>query len=132
MEYEIPFSGALDDQKVQENIEKIEMWQKEGKGLGKRIGKSKVEGSSVIASIRPHVESRVSAKAGELLTGGGDAWEQAAREYSPMLAAVAKSVSPGYTTSALRRRKQVAGVKPNMWPNIKAPEQSSQKTGGRK
>ena len=36
------------------------------------------------------------------------------REYSPMMSAVAKSLSPGYTTAALRRRHEIANVRPDM------------------
>ncbi|MCX5891211.1 MAG: type I-E CRISPR-associated protein Cse1/CasA [Deltaproteobacteria bacterium] len=132
IEYEIPFPGTSDGQKVQENIEKIEIWQKEGKGLGKKIGRSKVEGSALIAAIRPQVENEVSAQAGALISGGEDAWEQAAREYRPMMAAIAKSLSPGYTTAAVERRKQIANVKPNMGPNTKASKKSGRKKGGDK
>ncbi|MCX6036542.1 MAG: hypothetical protein NTW99_01360, partial [Chloroflexi bacterium] len=114
------------------NIEKIEIWQKEGKGLGKKIGRSKVEGSALIAAIRPQVENEVSAQAGALISGGEDAWEQAAREYRPMMAAIAKSLSPGYTTAAVERRKQIANVKPNMGPNTKASKKSGRKKGGDK
>jgi hypothetical protein len=128
MEYEIPLQDAPGDQRVQENIDKVEMWQKEKKGMQKKIGRSKVEGSALISTIRPHVEGLVSVQAGELLKGGDDVWEQAAREYSPMMAAVAKSLSPGYTTAAVERRKQIAGVKPNLGPNTKA----STKKGGDK
>jgi hypothetical protein len=132
MEYEIPLQCAPDDQRVQENINRVEMWQKERKEMQKEIGKSKVEGSAFIAAIRPHVEGLVSAQAGELITGGEDAWEQAAREYSPMMVAIAKSLSPGYTTAAVERRKQIADVKPNMGPNTKASKKSRRKKGGDK
>ncbi|MGA8571610.1 MAG: type I-E CRISPR-associated protein Cse1/CasA [Desulfobaccales bacterium] len=97
----------------------IRQWQAKGKELEKQIGRSKVEGLAIITFIRPHVEGLVSAQASELITGGEDAWEQAARQYSPMMAAVAKSLSPGCTTAALQRRKQIAGVKPHMRPSTK-------------
>lgn len=110
----------------------IKQWQEKGKEMEKKIGRSKVEGPAFIAFVRPHVEGRVSAQAGELITGGEDAWEQAAHEYSPMMAAIAKSLSPGYTTAALLRRKQIANVKPNMRPNTKASKQSGREKGGDK
>jgi hypothetical protein len=110
----------------------IKQWQGKAKEMEKKIGRSKVDGPAFIASIRPHVEGRVSAQAGELITGGEDAWEQAAQEYSPMMAAIAKSLSPGYTTAALKRRKQIADVKPNMRPDTEALKKSGRKKGGDK
>jgi len=135
MEYEIPLPYAPDDQQVQEHIAKIEMWQEEAsKNLIRKVRPKKsprkhIEILPMVAAIRPHVEGRVSAQAGELITGGEAAWEQAAGEYSPMMAAVAKSLSPGYTTAALRRRKQIEEAKPNMGPNTKASKKSGRKEG---
>jgi hypothetical protein len=109
----------------------IRQWQEKGKEMEKKVGRSKVEGPAFITSVRPHIEGRVSAKAGELIIGGEDAWEQAAREYGPMMAAIAKSLSPGYTTAALQRRNQIADAKPNMRPNTTT-KKSSRKKGGDK
>jgi len=86
--------------------------------------------TSAVASIRPYVEDKVSARASELVAGGEDAWEQAASEYSPMMAAIAKSLSPGFTTAAVQRRKQIASVKPNMLPESKTARKSGRKKGG--
>jgi hypothetical protein len=114
-EYEILFPQA-DYRQLQENLEKMEMWQKEGSRLVK---------IPLVASIRPHVEGRVSARAGELITGDEEAWKEAACEYTLMMAAVARSLSPGYTTAAVQRLKQIADAKPNMRPKAK----TSQKAG---
>ncbi len=84
---------------------------------------------SAIFGIRPHVESEVSENAGVLLTAGGDAWEQASRAYSPLMAAVAKSLSPGFTASAVQRRKQIAGVRPDIREQTKEPGKSRKKGG---
>ena len=86
----------------------------------------------MVASIRPHVEGRVSENVSELIAGGDDAWEQAAGEYGPMMAAIAKSLSPGFTTFAIERRRQIAGVKPNMRPKSKTAKKSSREKGGGK
>jgi hypothetical protein len=60
------------------------------------------------------VEGRVSAKAGELLGGDDQAWLEAAKEYRPMMEVVAKSLSPGFTTEAVLRRRRIASASPNM------------------
>lgn len=91
-------------------------WLEEGKKIEKKIGRSKFAGRAVTVSIRPHVENKVSSKAGELIAADEAAWEQAAREYSPMMAAVAKSLSPGCTTAALEKRNEIARIKPDMRP----------------
>ncbi|MDP2735769.1 MAG: type I-E CRISPR-associated protein Cse1/CasA [bacterium] len=134
---DMPTIGSIPETET----EKITLW-KENKledGLRKIVrGKRKPKKDdariavSAIASIRPHVEGRVSAKVGELIAGGDGAWEKAASEYSPMMAAVARSLSPGYTTAAVQRRKQIAGIKPNMQLNTTALKKSSRKKGGGK
>jgi hypothetical protein len=121
VEYEIPFPNTLDDRKVQESAESIRRWQKEGwklvrKATPRNTVRKHLEVPPVVAAVRAQVEAAVSKKAGQLISQGDDAWEQAAREYRPMMTAVAKSLSPGYTTVALRRRREIAAVKPDMRP----------------
>lgn len=107
-------------------------WQKEGKAVEKKIVRSKVAGSAAIASIRPYVESRVSEKADELIAGDNTAWERAASEYSLMMEMIAKSLSPGFTASAVKRRKQIASAKPNMGTKKETNKKHGQKKGGSK
>ncbi|MEI8183592.1 MAG: type I-E CRISPR-associated protein Cse1/CasA [Desulfomonile sp.] len=107
---EVPSSES-----VQETaISLLRHWHKEGGRLEKRIGRSKVERETTIAAIRPHIEDSVSAKAGELLAEGEDSWEQAAREYRTMMAVIARSLSPGFTTASVLRRQKIAYLMPNM------------------
>jgi hypothetical protein len=108
----------------------IRQWQKEGSQLEKRLGRSKTQGAAAVAAIRPHVEARVSARADQLLAGGHDAWGQAAREYSPLMAAIAKSLSPGFTTAATQRRQQIAEVVPDMRAKTGPARKSTRKKGG--
>lgn len=134
MEYEIPFPAPSDDLNLQESIEKIDKWQREGSSLAKRIrpktsSRKHIEIPSIIASIRPHIEGRVSMKVDELIAGNDDAWDRAASEYSPMMASVAKSLSPGLTSAAVQRRKQIADVKPNMRQQAKAVKKGHRKGG---
>ena len=137
MEYEIPFPATLDDRQAAEGLETIEMWQKEGWKLAR---KAKPKGTSrrhleippIIAAVRPYVEAKVFAKVGELISQGDDAWNQAAREYKPMMDVVAQSLSPGYTTAALRRRHEIANVRPNMQPSTTRAENADEKKRGGK
>ncbi|MDA8105802.1 MAG: type I-E CRISPR-associated protein Cse1/CasA [Nitrospiraceae bacterium] len=87
---------------------------------------------SGIASIRPHVEYRVSAKVDELIAGGDEEWEKASEEYRPMMTAIAMSISPGFTSAAVQRRNRIAGIKPNMQQKTKAPKRATRKKGGDK
>ncbi len=80
----------------------------------KKSGRKHIEIPPMLAAIRPQVEDRVSAMAGELLSGSDSTWEQATGEYRTMMAAVAKSLSPGFTASAVARRKQIESVAPDM------------------
>lgn len=137
MEYGIFFPNASDDQKIQESIAKIEMWQKEVSSLTKRIrpeASSRKHGeiAALFSSVGPHVEAMVSAKAGELLAGGDGAWEQAAREYRPMMEMIAQSLSPGFTTAAVRRRRHISRVAPDVRSSTEATQKPGRKEGGDK
>lgn len=81
----------------------------------------------MIASIRPQVEDKVSARVGELLAGGDAAWERAALEYRPMMEMIAKSLSPGFTTAALKRRQEIATVLPDMRPRTTSAGKSARR-----
>jgi hypothetical protein len=95
-----------------------------------KIERSESEGAALVAAIRPHVEAKVSEKAVELISGGDDAWEQASREYAPMMSAVARSLSPGVTTAAVRRRRQIEYTKPDMRPKKPKTAKTKGKKGG--
>jgi hypothetical protein len=119
----------------------LRQWQREGSSLVPRIRppnekasprRKHVEIPPAIDAIRPHVEGRVSAKAGELLAGGEAAWEQAGREYGPMMEVIAKSLSPGFTMAAVKWRQQIACVTPDMRPTTKADKKPGRKKGGDK
>jgi len=110
----------------------IQLWQKEGLRLEKRLSRSKIEGSAIIATIRPHVEGKVSAKATELISGNDKSWEQAAREYRPMMDVIAKSLSPGFTTAAVERRQSIKKIMPYMRPKTETVKKSGRKKGGNK
>ncbi len=115
IEYVLPFPKALDNQKLQESIEQIKKWQEEGRlGQIRSLVRSKVTRPAVISSIRPHVEAKVSADAGALLEADEQIWEKATAEYAPLMTAVAKSISPGYTSERLERQRQIAKIKPDM------------------
>jgi len=146
-EYEIPLLSATDEQRLQESISKIQTWQKEGSRLGGKVQKilrrteeslqrafrprEHVEVRAMVAAIRPPIEGKVTAKLDELLAGQEEAWQQAAREYSPMMAAVAQSLSPGYTTVAVETRQQIARMKPNMRGETKAAKNPASQKGAR-
>jgi hypothetical protein len=107
-------------------------WAKEGARMERRIGRSKVEGSAVVAAIRPHIEDSVSAKAGQLVGGDDEAWKEMAQEYRWGMGAVAESLSPGFTAGAIRRRRYIAGAKPDMRPKVESTEKPGRKKGADK
>jgi len=135
MERLIPFPCSPVE--IQESVEKVERWQKEGSNLARKLqppdekksSRKHVEIPPMIFAIRPHVEGRVSAKVGELIAGTDEAWEQAAAEYRPMMKMIARSLSPGFTTAALQRRQQIAHVMPDMRSKAQPAEKSSRKKG---
>jgi hypothetical protein len=110
----------------------VKNWRVQGWAMEKKlekVGRSESEGAALIAAIRPHIEAKVSEKAAELILGGEDAWERASREYAPMMSAVAKSLSPGVTTAAVRRRRQIEYARPDMQPKQPATGKTKAKRG---
>ncbi len=103
-------------------VQLLERWQEENARLARKVWppdeqwsyRKHPEIASAIAAVRPHVEGKVSAKVGELLTGGDAAWLEAASEYRPMMEAVARSLYPGFTTAAVEWRKHIADTLPDM------------------
>jgi hypothetical protein len=117
--------------------EKIERWKHEVSNLDgseslPERSRNRMDIVSQVLAVRPHVEDRVSAKAGELVLGGDDAWQQAADEYRPMMTAISKSLSPGFTASAIQRRQQIALAAPDMRSETEPAKKPSQKKGGHK
>lgn len=111
-----------------------EMWQKEAWWVEKRIERicrSEVEGKVVTSSTRPHVEHRVSAEAGRLMTGSEEDWQTAAEEYQPFMSKIARSLSPGFTTAAVQRRREISYTVPDMRPKTKEANKIGRKKGGK-
>jgi CRISPR type I-E-associated protein CasA/Cse1 len=107
-------------------------WYDEGKRLERRVSRSKGVGSAVVAAIRPAIEGSVSSRAGALLSGGGGAWEQASTEYRSAMEAIARSLSPGTTSEAHQRRRQIACAVPDMRPRLLPTGKNDRKKGGAK
>lgn len=135
-EWEIPFSCLPE---IHHDVcGTMERWLKESSSLAKKVlpsgGKRSSRNHKVIppmlAAVRPDIEHRVCAEAAELLAGGDETWEQAAQEYRPMMSAIARSLSPGFTTDALQQRRQIARAAPNL--RTKSIEKSDRKKGGDK
>lgn len=133
---ELPSAGITPD-KVGESVRR---WQKGASDLSKRVRPEAEKASTrkyleiqpVIDAIRPHVESRVSAKIRDLLEGSDTAWDQAAQEYRPMMEAVAGTLSPSYTTSALQRRRRISSTTPDMRPKAVPDKKPGRMKGGKK
>ena len=134
MEYEFALPFEQDDQEIQKHIELVEAWQMASSSLARRLKpknspRKHTENLPLIAAIRPHVESKVSAKASEFLSGEDEAWEHAANEYSQLMTVIAKSLAPGSTTASVRRRKQIADVRPYFQSSSKATRKPVLKPG---
>ncbi|HOZ47510.1 MAG TPA: type I-E CRISPR-associated protein Cse1/CasA [Candidatus Hydrogenedentes bacterium] len=110
----------------------VELWDRECFQLGKRMGRPKEANVAVAASVRPHIEHAISARAGELLTADDQAWQDAAAEYQPMMGLVARALSPGFTSRALQRRRAIGAIAPDMRPRHEPEKKSKRKKGGTK
>jgi hypothetical protein len=117
----LPWQGLPDE--VEICIEMLNQWRQSRSSLYRKLESSDGRASSslshpeiqsMLASIRPHIEDKVSTQAGELLMGGVNAWEHIVGEYRPMMQVVASALIPGFTTAAVRKRKQIANLLPQM------------------
>jgi hypothetical protein len=126
--------------KIQDCAAKFARWQKVASGLVRKLRppgekesrRKHAELPPMLAAIRPQVEDSVSAMVGELLCGSDSTWDQAAGEYRPLMAAVARSLSPGFTAAAVARRKQIESVVPNMRASSEPGKKLRRTKGGKK
>ncbi|HNT88075.1 MAG TPA: type I-E CRISPR-associated protein Cse1/CasA [Candidatus Hydrogenedentes bacterium] len=132
---DLPF----DVQELSEVIARFTRWQAQGRSLEARIqaierpekrGKSEKRAVSVVAAIRPHVEGLVSGLTDQLVVGGDEKWQEAAETYRPMMSAVSKSLSPGFTVQAVQRRRQMGALMPDVWRATKVTKEERRKKGG--
>lgn len=87
---------------------------------------------AALAAIRPHVEGEVSRRIECLTEGNEDAWERAAGRYRPMMVPLGKSLSPGFTTAAVARRRKIANAVPDMRPKEAPDKKTAAKKRGKK
>lgn len=137
----IEFLVALpSSHQIQESIERIERWQKERSTLTRRLrprnekslSRRHVEIPPILAAVRPHIEGSMFAKAGELAGGTDEAWQRAAEEYRPFMRKIARSLSPGFTTAAVQRRREIGFTVPDMEPKTENTKKPGRKKGGQK
>lgn len=84
---------------------------------------------SAIATIRPHIEETVSAKANGLLRAQGFAWADAASQYLELMPIVAGSLAPGFTTGAVKKRRQIFSTSPTVRKTLKSGPENRSKDG---
>lgn len=109
-----------------------QQWRYEGWRMEKRIGRSKIEGPVTLTSIRPDIEKQVSADAEPLLVCSDSAWKQAILRYRPMMQSIAQSISPGFTATAMQRRRDIASLLPDMNPKTEPAKKTNRKKGAAK
>jgi hypothetical protein len=97
-----------------------------------RAGSAKVARSAA-ATVRPEIEAGARRIIGRLAAGEQQAWDDAGAAYAPMMIATAGALAPGFTTRALERRSQVAGVSPGPRPQAakRPPKQKAKPRSGR-
>jgi hypothetical protein len=114
-------SFQISPERLEDQLARIDQWRKKSRDLPKQLAKAKLVRSEVtrnaaILSIRPSIEREVSSMVRDLLSGDPEPWEHAASKYRPMMGRIAKSLSPGFTTEAVERRRGIAFVVPDMRP----------------
>lgn len=100
-----------------EIIQRLDILRKKYWQLDRRISRSEDERIALTAFITPHIDTFIR----KLVIDSSEEdlldWQNAAEEYRPMMKVIAKSLSPGFTTSAVERRNRIANTIPDM--NIK-------------
>ena len=138
MEYVVPLPRS--PHQTEDSIERFERWKKEVSILVSeaRPGNKNSSFRKAIhfppftSAIRPHVEERAFARARELLSGKDTAWEDVGTEFPPMMAAVAKSLYPGFTTASVQRRQDISGISPDIRQRSEATARAGRNKGGKK
>lgn len=106
--------------KLQESVAQyVQHWEKERQKIldrVKHITRSKMKGPCTVSAICPNIEKTISRRLSELIESETEALKQAAEEYRPMMRMISKSLSPGFTATALTRRKEIARTIPQMKP----------------
>ncbi len=94
----------------------LDAWETAGNKLGWRMRTRErfAECTVAVTGVRPQVECAVSADIRNVAQAPEQALQAATQAYGPMMAAVARSLSPGCTTRAVRRRREIAAVRPDM------------------
>jgi CRISPR type I-E-associated protein CasA/Cse1 len=116
----------------------LQQWQKGGAGMAYKLRppsdqstrREHPEIPALLSAVRPHVEEQVSSSVEKTLSGGEKTWQQAAKEYAPMMAAAARSLSPGFTASAVERRRRIASAQPDMHLENEDQKERGRKKGG--
>jgi hypothetical protein len=120
-EYYIPCSS------VPQNDEHLgtlcEQWRRQSLRLPAAVGaamkpsgRTAVTAESAVASIRPHAETEACDRILASVAAADTAWEEACRQYIPLMETICRSLAPGFTTSAVRRRNQISNTLPDMVP----------------
>ncbi len=116
----LPWSGLEEQLKL--CIEMLMAWQVSNSNLYGELKRFDVRDSSatesldrpeiksLLAAVHPQIESRVMGSANHLLTDGEPAWQDARKEYKPLMNLIAGALAPGITIASVRRRKEIARV----------------------
>lgn len=140
-EFVVPLPSPLDESGITESVARITAWRNKGLGMKRDLArilrpkrplrpKAPMLAQTQMDAIRSDVEARVSAGAPELVRGREGGWQQAGSEYAPLMAAVARSLSPGYTSAALRGRRAIENLRPDMRPRARPAQKGRHKAGG--
>lgn len=137
-EHTIPWSQSPDQ--IQQILDTIERWRKQKQKIVQRASppreatfrRKHVEIPALIDGIRPDTERR----AGDRVVGATGAVEEAftdaANEYRPLMGVIAKSLSPGVTTRAIKRRRQISNAIPDVLPGAPTTTKTRAKKGGKR
>jgi hypothetical protein len=120
MEYVTPWPCEV--AQSYERAANLKRWQQQCSSLGRKLrprqarksARKYVEIPPMLAAVRADIETRVSVIGAESVCADDEAWQRAATEYGPMMAIIAKSLSPGFTSAAVRRRQEICRAKPDM------------------
>lgn len=77
------------------------------------------------ASIRPDIEHHVSSRIPSLLKEGEPAWQEAAKQYEPLMEALSGALAPGNTVKSLEKRQYISSLKPQVQLKKKQEEKKS-------
>lgn len=106
-------------------------WRNEGRSIERQMASKYTGSKEHLAAARPNIEHRVSENLDHMIAEDKEFFQEAAKQYTPMMKILAKSLSPGASLSAAFKRQQILRTTPRVTPKKASVDKSKTEKGGK-